>query len=248
VTVAIIAEDEAPQRDQLAALIAQLWPDLQIAARCADGTQALAAIARHRPAVAFLDIRMPGADGIEVARAAGPACHIVFITAYDDFAVQAFEEGAADYLLKPVKADRLALAVGRIKARLAAGQPSDLSAVLARLEGRLSPTRPLQWITASARGAVRMLPVDEVQLFQAQDKYTRVVTASEEAHIRISLKDLLPRLDPDLFWQVRRGAIVRLSAIRQIRRDDEGRLRLHLQGLAETIAVSSAFAGRFKGM
>jgi DNA-binding LytR/AlgR family response regulator len=246
---AIIAEDEAPQRADLAALLAELWPELRIVASCADGREAIAALACHKPDLAFLDIRMPGADGLEVARAAGAGVHIVFITAYDSFAVRAFEDGAADYLLKPVKRSRLEAAATRLKSRLASGASVDLSGLLEQLEARLAPGRAaLRWITANAGGAVRMLPVDDVLFFQSQDKYTRVVTASEEAHIRTPLKDLLAQLDPDAFWQVHRGAVVRVAAIRSVKRDEDGKMRLHLNGKVETLPVSSAFAARFKGM
>ena len=175
---AIIAEDEAPQREQLKILLGALWPQLQILAECPDGRSAIEAVARLRPDVAFLDIRLPGADGLQVARMAGDHTHVVLITAYDAFAVQAFEEGAVDYLLKPVKRDRLAMAVSRLQARLAAGEHSDLPAALARLEGLLDKPQPIKWIAASVGAGVRILPVDDVHFFQAQDKYTRVVTAS----------------------------------------------------------------------
>lgn len=246
---AIIAEDEAPQRAGLETMLAELWPDLDIAASCGDGREAISALARHRPEIAFLDIRMPGADGFEVARAAAPGTHVVFITAYDSFAVQAFEDGAADYLLKPVKRDRLQAAVARVKARISSGAPSGLPDILQRLEARLA-ARPetIRWITANAGGAVRMLAVEDVLFFQSQDKYTRVVTANDEAHIRTPLKDLVVQLDPDMFWQVHRGAVVRVSAIRAVKRDEDGKMRLHLNGKIETLPVSSAFAGRFKSM
>jgi DNA-binding LytR/AlgR family response regulator len=243
---AIIAEDEAPQRAQLKTLLGVLWPQLQVLAECADGRSAIEAMARLRPDVAFLDIRMPGASGLQVARAAGDRTHLVLITAYDEFAIQAFDEGAADYLLKPVKRDRLAVAVSRLQARLAAGERSDLTAVLARMEGRLAKPAPIKWITASVGSALHILPVDDVHFFQAQDKYTRVATASGDAHIRIPLKELIGQLDPDQFWQVHRGVIVRLSAIRLVKRDDDGKLVLHLHGRVETLPVSQAFAARFK--
>lgn len=246
---AIIAEDEAPQRAALAALLAELWPEVEILAECSNGREAIAALARCRPDIAFLDIRMPGADGFEVARAAATATHVVFITAYDSFAVQAFEDGAADYLLKPVKRDRLQAAITRVKARLASGSPSNLPDLMKRLEEKLAAKpETIRWITANVAGAVRMMPVDDVLFFQSQDKYTRVVTASEEAHIRTPLKDLIAQLDPDMFWQVHRSAVVRVSAIRSVKRDEDGKLKLHLNGKVETLPVSPAFASQFKGM
>jgi DNA-binding LytR/AlgR family response regulator len=246
---AIIAEDEAPQRASLAVMLAELWPDLRILATCGDGREAIQALGRHRPDIAFLDIRMPGADGFKVARAAAPVVHVVFITAYDSFAVQAFEDGAADYLLKPVKRDRLQAAITRVKARLASGAASGLPDLLQRLEAKLAAKpETIRWITAHVGGAVRMLPVDDVLFFQSQDKYTRVVTASEEAHIRTPLKDLIAQLDPDMFWQVHRSAVVRVSAIRSMKRDQDGKLKLHLSGRIEALPVSPTFASRFKGM
>lgn len=230
-------------------LLTQLWPELDIVAECVDGSQAIEALQRQQPDVAFLDIGMPVADGLQVARSAGSHTHIVFITAYDDFAVQAFEDGAVDYLLKPVDRERLKLAIDRIVARLAAGRPLDLSTLLAQLETRLHPKRErIRWITASAGGSVRMLAVDGVMFFQSDEKYTRVVTAGEEAHIRMPIKDLLPQLDPDVFWQIHRGTIVRVGAIRSVKRDDDGKLQVILNGKSETLAVSPSFAARFRGL
>lgn len=246
---AILAEDETPLRAELRLLLNELWPDLHIVADCVDGGQAMEALRRHQPDVAFLDIRMPIADGLQVARNASSKTHVVFITAYDDFAVRAFEQGAVDYLLKPIDRARLRLTVDRIVARLAAGQQVDLAAVLAQFEARLR-TQPerIRWITASVGGSVRMLAVDDVIYFQSDEKYTRVVTANDEAHIRMPIKDLLPQLDPDTFWQIHRSTIVRVGAIRAVKRDEDGKLRVTLNGKQETLAVSPSFAARFKGL
>ena len=246
---AIIAEDEAPLRAELQMLLNQLWPDLQIVAMCVDGGEAIEAMQRHQPDVAFLDIRMPIADGLQVARRAESKTHIVFITAYDDFAVQAFERGAVDYLLKPVDRARLSLTIDRILARLASGQPVDLSTVLSQLEARLrgQPER-IRWITASVGGSVRMLAVNDVMYFQSEEKYTRVVTADDEAHIRMPIKELLPQLDHDVFWQIHRSTIVRVGAIRAVKRDEDGKLHVILNGKAETLPVSPSFAARFRGL
>ena len=240
---ALIAEDEAPQRAELAGMLGELWPELEIVAQCADGDQAAKAIAKA-PTAAFLDIRMPGRSGLDVARDASEATHVVFITAYDQFAVDAFEKGAADYLLKPVMRDRLAATVERLKKRIAAGQPSDISRVLAALKGE----DRLRWISATVRGGIRMIPVDEVLFFQSEDKHTRVVTPDGEAHIRLPLKGLLERLDPDQFWQVHRSVVVRVAAIKAVRRDEDGRLRIVMPNQAETLRVSSVYAHRFRGM
>jgi DNA-binding LytR/AlgR family response regulator len=247
-TVAVIAEDELPQRKELRAMLAELWPELQVAAECEDGLAALDALAQHRPQVAFLDIRMPGVSGLEVARAAGAACQVVFITAYDEYALKAFDEGAVDYLLKPVSRERLQRAIERTRARIPGGAP-DIAALLDLVQSRLTPGRQgIKWITASVGNSVKMFSIDEVLFFQAQDKYTRVVTVDSEGHIRTPLKDLLPVLDSETFWQIHRSAIVRVSAIRSVDKADDGKLRLTVRGHDEVLPVSSAFQHRFRGM
>ncbi len=246
-TTALIAEDEAPQRQELRTMLAALWPELTIVAECEDGLEALEAWTAKRPDVAFLDIRMPGLSGLEVARHAESAAHVVFITAYDEFAVKAFEAGAVDYLLKPVRADRLAETVARLRARQSA-QPIDMTALIGALSGHLAPKRAISWITASVGEVVKMIAIDEVLLFQSEDKYTRVATAAEAAHIRTPLKELAEQLDPEVFWRVHRNAIVRVAAIRQVRPDDDGRLQVWLKGIAEPVRVSDAFRHRFRAM
>jgi DNA-binding LytR/AlgR family response regulator len=245
---ALIAEDEGAQRQELRMLLAGLWPELIIVAECGDGMAAIKAIPEKRPDIVFLDIRMPGASGLEVAQAALDA-HIVFITAYDEFAVRAFEDGAADYLLKPVRRDRLAIAVDRLKRRLAANERIDTNALLETLKTRLTPeARRISWISASAGDTIRMIAVDDVLAFRSEDKYTCVLTTTGSAHIRTPLKELIGRLDPDVFWQVHRSVIVRVPAIRAIRRDEDGRLKILLHGSAETVRVSTAFHDRFRPM
>jgi len=244
---ALIAEDEAPQRRELRDMLAPLWPELRIVAECEDGLDALEAWNDRRPDVAFLDIRMPGLTGLEVARQAPSPAQIVFTTAYDEFAVRAFEAGAVDYLLKPIGADRLMETVARLRSR-ATFQPVDLEALMKALSGRLAPKRTISWITASVGQIVKLISVDEVLLFQAEDKYTRVATAAESAHIRTSLKELMRQLDPELFWRVHRNAIVRVSAIRQVSRDEDGNLQIWLDGYGQPIRVSDAFRSRFRAM
>lgn len=246
---ALIAEDEAVQRNELRALLAVLWPELDIVAECADGLAAMEALHDLHPDIAFLDIRMPGVSGLEVARAATGA-HVVLITAYEEFALSAFENGAVDYLLKPVRRDRLETTLARLRKRLAEGQPADASDLLTALQARLAAPdqRRMSWISASAGDSIRMIAVDDVLSFRSEDKYTCVLTASGSAHIRTPLKDLVAQLDPELFWQVHRSAIVRVSAIRAIKRDEDGRLKILLHGTAETIPVSAAFQDRFKPM
>lgn len=248
---ALIAEDEAPQRLALHEQLLEAWPELVIVAICEDGLSALDAVAAHRPTVAFLDIRMPGVSGLDVARAVVEnGGLVVFTTAYDDYAIGAFETGAADYLLKPVQPARLAQAVERLRERLQEAPATDLRAVMERLEARLRPRgdRLVRWITASVGDSVRMIGIDEVLYFQAQDKYVCVTTAEDKAIIRTSLKELLGGLDPDEFWQVHRGVVVRVKAIDRVRKDELGRYTLSLKGRDESLPVSSAFQQRFRGM
>jgi DNA-binding LytR/AlgR family response regulator len=247
---AIIAEDELPQRQELRAMLAELWPELDVVAECEDGLAALNALEQHRPRVAFLDIRMPGVSGLEVARAAGDQCQVIFITAYEEYALRAFDEGAVDYLQKPVMRDRLGRAVERTRARLSSGAPVDMATLLDLVQSRLVPGgKPgIKWITASVGNVMKMFSIDEVLFFQAQDKYTRVVTAESEGHIRTPLKELVAALDPETFWQVHRSAIVRVGAIRAVEKDPDGRLQLTLRGHSEVLPVSSAFQYRFRGM
>jgi DNA-binding LytR/AlgR family response regulator len=247
---ALIAEDETPLRDALRAMLGIAWPELEIVAECEDGIAAMEAIAGHRPDVCFLDIRMPGVTGLDVARAAIAAkAQVVFTTAYDEYAVRAFEAGAADYLLKPIQPARLARAIERLRERLAA-RAETADADIDLLEARLKPTgtRLIRWISAAVGDSVRMLGIDEVLYFQAQDKYVRVVTADGEAIIRTPIKDILAGLDPDIFWQVHRGTVVRVSAIDRVRRDDLGKSVLSLRGRSDALPVSAAFLHRFKGM
>ena len=245
---AIVAEDEGPQRKELVRMLGELWPELRIAVQCATGAEALEAVRHLTPNVAFLDIQMPEVSGIEVARAAGSRTNIVFVTAFDQFAVQAFEDGAIDYLLKPVRQDRLRKTVDRIRLHL--DSPKDISAVLSALEQRLVETSPrrLRWITAGAGGSVRLVPIEEVVFFQAQDKYTRVVTRKGEAHIRRSLRDILPELDPDVFWQIHRSVIVRVTAVRNMRRDEDGGHVISIADRPETLPVASSYTHKFRGM
>jgi DNA-binding LytR/AlgR family response regulator len=246
---ALIAEDELPQRQELRALLAELWPELDVVAECEDGLAALQALEQHRPQVAFLDIRMPGISGLEVARAAGDHCQVIFVTAYEEYALRAFDEGAVDYLQKPVARDRLRRALERTRARLAAGTQVDMAALIDMVQSRLAPGgKSIKWITASVGNTMKMFAIDEVLFFQAQDKYTRVVTAESEGHIRTPLKDLLASLDPETFWQVHRSVIVRVGAIRAVEKDQDGKLHLSVRGHAEVLPVSSAFQYRFRGM
>jgi DNA-binding LytR/AlgR family response regulator len=247
---ALIAEDELPQRQELRGMLARLWPELEIVGECGDGLAALEVIEVRKPQVAFLDIRMPGVSGLEVARVAAEHAQIVFITAYQEHALDAFERGAIDYLLKPVALDRLRRAVERTQSRLRDRVKMDLGALIETVQQQLSGStrQGIRWITASVGNTVRMIPVDEVLFFQAQDKYTRVVTAKDEAFIRTPLKELITALDVETFWQIHRSVIVRVAAVQVVERDDDGHLTLRLRGRAEKLPVSSAFQHRFRGM
>ena len=253
---ALLADDEDLPRAELRRMLAQAWPDLQIVAECEDGAAAVAALAATSPDLAFLDIRMPGLDGLAVARAASGRCHVVFVTAYDSHAIEAFEAGAVDYLLKPVQTDRLAQAVARVQQRLAAQEAAPaLDALLARLERHLeggpapgAGRERLRWLSASVGDTIKLFGIDDVLFFQSDEKYTRVVTATDEAHVRKPLKEIAQGLDPDAFWQVHRGVIVRAAAVARAQRDELGRITLHLKQHAETLPVSQACAWRFKPM
>lgn len=248
---ALIAEDEAPQRRALQQQLRAAWPALEVVAICEDGVSALEAVEQHRPRVAFLDIRMPGVSGLDVARrVVAYGGLVVFTTAYEDYAIRAFEAGAADYLLKPVQDARLEQAVARVQERLRDAPAPDLRALIDDLEARLRPQgdRLIRWITASVGDSVRMIAIDDVLFFQAQDKYVRVVTAGDEAIIRMPLKELLGGLDPDVFWQVHRGVLVRVQAIDRVRKDELGRHHLSVRGRADVLPVSAAFQQRFRGM
>lgn len=250
---ALIADDEDLPRAELRRMLAAAWPELTIVAEAEHGPAAVEALHAHRPDIAFLDIRMPGLSGLDVARAASGQCHAVFTTAYDTHALEAFNAGAVDYLLKPVQADRLAQSVARLKARLAAREAApDLNRLVETLSQRLGarPDAPprLRWLSASVGDTIKMFAVDDVLFFQSDEKYTRVVTEGDEAHVRKPLKEIADGLDPEVFWQVHRGVIVRAAAIARAVRDDSGRITLHLKTHRETLAVSQAYAWRFRPM
>ncbi|MGE5162280.1 MAG: LytR/AlgR family response regulator transcription factor [Betaproteobacteria bacterium] len=249
---AIIAEDEATLRGQLVEQLGQLWPELAIVGEAADGVQALRLLDEHRPDVMFLDIQMPGATGLEVARQASGRCHVVFVTAYDQHAVAAFDQGAVDYVLKPVSAARLFTAVSRLKQRLGT-PPARLDAALTGLGGAAaSPAAAarqyLRWINASVGQNVKLITVDEISYFQADNKYTRVVTGEGEALIRKPLKELVEELDPNQFWQIHRSTLVNASSIAGVTRDFRGRMLVKLKARPETLLVSDSYTHRFRQM
>lgn len=245
---AIIAEDERPQRIELRSMLAARWPELELVAECEDGLAALEALNAHRPRIAFLDIRMPGVSGLEVARVASVSSHVVFTTAYEEYAIEAFERGAIDYLLKPIRSDRLDHTIARLRAQLSQPTLRDISVALDELQRRTESTGTIRWITATAGTTTKLFSIEDVLFFQSRDKYTRVVTRDGEGHIRTPLRELVAGLDPEMFWQVHRSVIVRVDAIELMRRDGEGSCVLELRGSSETLPVSSAFQHRFKGM
>jgi len=244
---ALIAEDEPMMRAQLKGRLAQAWPDLEIVAEAENGEEALALVDEKKPDIAFLDIRMPVMSGLDVARELAGRCHVVFVTAYDEYAVAAFDEGAVDYVLKPPMPERIAKVVARLKSRLALA-PLDLTAILAKLAAHEEGAGPLKWIRASLGASMRMIAVDDVLYFRAEDKYTKVVTADGDALIRKPIKELYDALDPDAFWQIHRGTIVSLRAIARIDRDWRGEPVIVLKNRDEKLAVSRTFAHRFKAM
>lgn len=233
-------------RAQLRARLAQAWPELAIVAEAENGEQALALQRELEPDIAFLDIQMPVKSGLEVAAALAGVCHVVFVTAYDEYAVTAFEQGAVDYVLKPPTTDRLAKVVERLKQRLDR-PPADLATVLAQLDARAAGG-PLRWVKASLGASMQLIPVDEVLYFHAEDKYTKVVTAEGEALIRKTIKDLFEELDAELFWQVHRGTIVNLRAIARVDRDYRDQPVIILKSRPEKLIVSRTFAHLFKAM
>ena len=243
---AVIAEDEATLLEELRATLAMLWPELLICATATNGIQALCEMETHAPDVMFLDIEMPGMSGLEVARRASGRSHVVFVTAYDRYAVAAFEQGAIDYVMKPFEPARLMDTVRRLKGRVDS-TPADLEGLLKGLAERLGGEY-IRWVTASQGRELRLITVDEVCYFQADNKCTLVVTADRESLIYRSIKDLADLLDPKTFWQIHRGTIINIRQIAGISRDFRGRLRVQLKQRKEMLTVSASHAHLFKQM
>ena len=242
----VLAEDEPLLREQLRTRLAAAWPEAAIVAEAENGGEALAMCAALEPDVVFLDIRMPVRSGLDVARALAARSHIVFVTAYDEYAVAAFEQGAVDYVLKPVTAERMEKVVARLKQRLDS-PPHDLATVLRQL-GDQHRSGPLRWIKASLGATMHLIAVDDVCYFQAEDKYTKVVTAQGDALIKKTIKDLYDELDPELFWQVHRSTIVNVRAIARVERDYRDQPLILLKDRREQLPVSRTFAHLFKTM
>ncbi len=282
-TTAVLADDERLMREQLRARLAEVWPELQIVAEAKNGLEAVQLVDQHRPDIVFLDIRMPGLTGVEAAKQIAQLAprspqegdanaatdpdddellpEIVFITAYDQYAVEAFEQGVADYVLKPAERDRLLVTVERIRKRLAARRDAsgateappgpNLQQLLHQLSSRLNPgSTPnyLQWIQATVGQAIQMIPVDEVLFFISDEKYTRVQTAQVEALIRKPIKELVDEIDPQRFWQIHRSTLVNVKCISGVTRDFRGRQIVAMKGHNEKLEVSRSYTGLFKGM
>ncbi|MFZ4527338.1 MAG: LytR/AlgR family response regulator transcription factor [Undibacterium curvum] len=249
---AIIADDERLMRDQLRSRLEQAWPELQILDEAKNGEEAIQLVAQHRPDLVFLDIRMPIKTGLEAAKEIGNQTHIVFITAYDQYAIQAFEHGAVDYVLKPADLERLGKTIERLKARLQTQtEPADMSQLLGQLAkqmGIASKPAYLQWIQASIGQELRLIPVEEILFFQSDEKYTRVQTSNYEALIRKPVRDLAEELDPALFWQIHRSTLVNAKAISGVVRDLRGRHLVQIKGSTEKLEVSRSFVHLFKQM
>jgi DNA-binding LytR/AlgR family response regulator len=247
---AVIADDEDLQRAELQRLLALTWPEIEIVASCEDGAEAIAAIAGLRPDVAFLDIRMPAMSGLEVARASAGTCRVVLTTAYDSHAIEAFNLGAIDYLIKPVTLARLEQAVTRVRAQLGAGTGSaELVKALVELDRRLRPDAQqerIRWISCTAGNIIKIFPIDEVLFFESDTRYTRVVSATDEGLIRMPIRELAAGLDPDQFWQIRRGTLVCVRAIARVRRDDLGNFTVELREHTAQLKVGHTYAWRFR--
>ena len=276
-TTALIADDERLLREQLRARLAEVWPELEVVGEAKNGAEAVELTEKLRPEIVFLDIRMPGMTGIQAARAiaqlpvdedggdAGEETHdrkpwhgaeIVFITAYDQYAIEAFEQGVVDYVLKPAERERLQVTVERLRKRIAersAGDAPDISGMqqlLQKLTARMNPgaTAKLRWIQATVGASIQMIPVEDILFFISDEKYTRVQTATLEALIRKPIKELGEELDADTFWQIHRSTLVNTRAIAGVTRDQRGRQLVAVRGHPEKLEVSRSYAGLFKGM
>ncbi|HZZ93448.1 MAG TPA: LytTR family DNA-binding domain-containing protein [Usitatibacter sp.] len=246
---AVIADDEPLLRAQLRTRLARTWPELAIVHEMADGRDVEHVLEAFRPDLFFLDIHMPKVGGLEAAQAIGSRAHVVFVTAYDDYAVEAFERGAVDYVLKPFNEERLVKTVQRLRERMGS-RPAELQSLVESLAARLAPSRDehLRWIKASVGSNVRLIPVEEVLFFQSDEKYTRVVTHEAESLIRKPIRELLDELDPAKFWQVHRATIVNVDHIASVKRGLKDQAEIALRGHDETLVVSRAFTHLFKQM
>ena len=249
---AVIADDERLMRDQIIDRLKEAWPELLIVGEASNGREAIAIVQSLEPDIVFLDISMPGMDGIQAAQALAGKAHVVFVTAHDEYAISAFEHGAIDYLLKPAEPERVALTCQRLRARLKQ-EPDPMSDLLAQLSqrlggGGLKPREYMRWVQASVGANIRMIPTSDILFFRAEDKYTRVQTQGFEALIRKPIKELIDELDPDEFWQIHRATVVRIDAVEQVSRNFRGHQIVHVKGSEEKLEVSRTFNHLFKQM
>lgn len=244
---ALVADDEEAPRQQLLAALARRWPELDVVAEAVNGSDAWDAFLEHEPAVCFLDVRMPGLTGLEVAQRIRGRVHVVFVTAHGDHALEAFDAGAVDYLMKPVEDERLGRAVDRLQQRINQ-PPADLQGLIGTLLGGLRKPAPLDVIQAGVGREVKLIRVEDVVYFESDARYTRVVHAEGDALIRLPLKELLTQLDAERFWQIHRSVIVNQRCIASALRVDEGQMVVTLRGRSERLAVSRHFQGLFKGL
>jgi DNA-binding LytR/AlgR family response regulator len=250
---AILADDERLMRDQLRMRLGQVWPELDIVGEAKNGDEAIELVDELKPDFTFLDIRMPGKSGMEAAAIIGNKSHVVFVTAYDAYAVEAFERGAVDYVLKPPEQERLKITAERLKERLhkpAGDVNASVTAMLSQLAEKIAAPKPkfLQWIQASIGQDLRMIPVEEILFFRSDEKYTCVQTDKFEALIRKPVRDLADELDPALFWQIHRATLVNVNAIEGVTRDIRGRHLVMVKGRPEKLEVSRSFLHLFKQM
>jgi DNA-binding LytR/AlgR family response regulator len=249
---ALIADDEPLLRDALARLLAQAWPELQIVAQARNGREAVESFEAQQPDICFLDVHMPGLNGVEAAKQIARRAHIVFVTAFDQYALQAFEQGALDYLVKPVEPARLADTVQRLKERLSSPPAADAEALIAQLAARLgapsSAAAPLKWIRASVGQTLRLIPVEEIAYLKSDEKYTLVAWTEGEALIRTPLKELIAQLDAEQFAQVHRSVVVNLRAISHVTRGLNETADVHLKGRDEVLPVSRSYLHLFRQM
>ena len=252
VPTAVVADDERLMRDQLVARLKEAWPELLIVGQASNGREAIDIVRSLDPDIVFLDISMPGTDGIEAARALAGQAHVVFVTAHNEYAIRAFEHGAVDYVLKPAEPARLALTCQRLRERLKQA-PDTMGDLLAQLSQRLGASGPtpreyMRWVQASVGATLRMIPTSDILFFRAEDKYTRVQTQRLEALIRKPIKELIDELDPNEFWQIHRGTVVRVDAVSQVTRNFKGNQVVHVKGRDDKLEVSRSFSHLFRQM
>ena len=249
---AVIADDERLMREQIVDRLKEAWPELLIVGEASNGREAIDIVRTLEPDIVFLDISMPGMDGIQAAQALAGKVHVVFVTAHDQYAISAFEHGAVDYLLKPADPERVALTCQRLRERLKQ-EPDPMNELLAQLSQRLGtsglkPREYMRWVQASVGANIRMIPTSDILFFRAEDKYTRVQTQSFEALIRKPIKELIDELDPAEFWQIHRSTVVRVDAVNHVSRDFRGKQIVHVKGSEEKLEVSRTFNHLFKQM